>query len=128
MVGMTKTVETICGNLQITFQPDESGRFIFKAILEESPTNTYEACNGSFNESISSLITILINDGVSPDNIIKHLRGNKCKELPFEASSEKFCSCPDAIARFFEILTGKTLAQINGREAKTLSLLSESKR
>jgi ribonucleoside-diphosphate reductase alpha chain len=92
--GYTERVPTGCGRIYVTLNEDENG------LCEVFATSGKAGgCVNSWSESVTRLISLLLRSGVPIDNIVKHLRGNRCAAITFDGANKMVLSCSDAIAQ-----------------------------
>ncbi len=106
--GITKRMKTGCGNLYVTINEDPEGRpfEIFTQIGKAG------GCATSQCEAIGRMASLALRAGISPEEIVKQMRGISC-HLPVGYGASKVTSCADALAQAmewymqFKISTGK---------------------
>ena len=113
--GQTERVEVGCGHLYITVNSDEAG-------VCEIFTNTGKkgGCP-SQSEATARLASAALRAGVEPSYIVRQLRGIRCPAtIRHNArngggdAAPPCTSCPDAIARVLERLTGGAAGERHG--------------
>ncbi len=106
--GITKKMKTGCGNLYVTINEDPEGRpfEIFTQIGKAG------GCATSQCEAIGRMASLALRAGISPEEIVKQMRGISC-HLPVGYGASRVTSCADALAQAmewymqFKISTGK---------------------
>ncbi len=106
--GITKRMKTGCGNLYVTINEDPEGSpfEIFTQIGKAG------GCATSQCEAIGRMASLALRAGISPEEIVKQMRGISC-HLPVGYGASKVTSCADALAQAmewymqFKISTGK---------------------
>jgi ribonucleoside-diphosphate reductase alpha chain len=95
--GMTRKVETGCGDLYVTINKDDKGLpfEIFNSIGKAG------GCSASQSEAIGRLVSLALRSNIEPEAVIKHLKGISCHK-PRGLGKNKVLSCADAIARALE--------------------------
>ncbi len=95
--GMTRRVETGCGDLYVTINKDDKGLpfEIFNSIGKAG------GCSASQSEAIGRLVSLALRSDIEPEAVIKHLKGISCHK-PRGLGKNKVLSCADAIARALE--------------------------
>jgi ribonucleoside-diphosphate reductase alpha chain len=119
--GQTIKVPTGCGTLYITINEDEHGPCeIFSAMGKAG------GCAASQLEATSRLISYMLRSGISPEAIVKQLRGIRCPS-PFIGRGKIILSCGDAIGKTIEsfLLREKPVDSVIMKEATTLDHFSE---
>jgi ribonucleoside-diphosphate reductase alpha chain len=119
--GQTIKVPTGCGTLYITINEDEHGPCeIFSAMGKAG------GCAASQLEATSRLISYALRSGISPEAIVKQLRGIRCPS-PFIGRGKIILSCGDAIGKTIEsfLLREKPMDSVIMKEATTLDHFSE---
>lgn len=95
--GTTLMMTTGCGKLYITINQDESGPFeIFGAMGKAG------GCAASQTEAVARLISLAFRSGISPEHVIKQLKGISCHMPAWEKGGGKILSCADAFAKAIE--------------------------
>lgn len=103
MRGITRKMDTGCGNLFVTINEDEKGLFeVFCTIGKAG------GCAASQNEAIGRLISLALRSGIKPENIEKQLIGIRCHN-PFGFGPNRILSCADAIAKAIQKYTKPAL-------------------
>jgi ribonucleoside-diphosphate reductase alpha chain len=91
--GFTQVVSTVCGNMYITINSDETGKLVeFFATLGKAGT-----CGKSYSEMIGRLITIAARKDTDIKKIIRTLKGNRCG-----SATDENVSCGDAFSKALE--------------------------
>ncbi len=98
MGGTTTKITTGCGNLYVTINQDEQGRF-FEVFTEMGKAG---GCAASQLEAIGRLISLAMRGGLEIKAIIEQLKGIRCPS-PNWMKGQKIFSCADAIARVLEM-------------------------
>ena len=94
--GVTTTLTTPCGKLKITVN-FQDGK-LYEIITSKSKSGT---CLRSQVESLSRIISLAIQTGADPKDIISTLKGIRC-DKPFFGNGTNFYSCSDAISQTLE--------------------------
>lgn len=95
--GTTLMMTTGCGKLYITINQDESGPFeVFGAMGKAG------GCAASQTEAVARLISLAFRSGISPEHVIKQLKGISCHMPAWEKGGGKILSCADAFAKAIE--------------------------
>ncbi|MCM8823230.1 MAG: vitamin B12-dependent ribonucleotide reductase [Candidatus Omnitrophica bacterium] len=97
IVGTTTKVNTGCGNLYITVNQDEEGKF-FEVFTQMGKAG---GCAASQLEAIGRLISLALRGGIDLKVIVEQLKGIRCPS-PSWANGGKIFSCADAISRVLE--------------------------
>ncbi|MCM8774613.1 MAG: TSCPD domain-containing protein, partial [Candidatus Omnitrophica bacterium] len=97
IVGTTTKVTTGCGNLYITVNQDEEGKF-FEVFTQMGKAG---GCAASQLEAIGRLISLALRGGIDLKVIVEQLKGIRCPS-PSWANGGKIFSCADAISRVLE--------------------------
>ena len=97
LLGRTHKVKCGCGNIYVTVNRDKDFRILeVFAVLGKAG-----GCAASQLESIGRLTTRCLRAGISPDIVMKDLRGNICHS-PNYCEGQKISSCSDAIGIVIE--------------------------
>ncbi len=95
--GTTRKISTGCGSLYVTVNQDEHGPFeIFSQMGKAG------GCSASQSEAISRLVSLALRSGISPEAVVKQLKGISCHLHAWQNGS-KTLSCSDAIAKAIEM-------------------------
>ncbi len=94
--GRTIETKTGCGSLYVTINEDEHG--IAEVFVQLGKSG---GCAASQTEAIGRLISIALRSWVSPDAIIRQLKGIRCPSIGFE-ENEIITSCADGVAKVLE--------------------------
>jgi len=95
-VGQTIKVPTGCGPLYITINEDEHGPCEVFSTMGKAG-----GCAASQLETTSRLISYALRSGISPEAIVKQLKGIRCPS-PFIGRGNIILSCGDAIGKTIE--------------------------
>lgn len=95
--GVTKKMNTGCGNLYITINEDEEGR-PFEVFNQMGKAG---GCAASQSEAIGRLISLALRGGIKPEVIVKQMKGICC-HLPAWQNGGKILSCADGVAKALE--------------------------
>jgi ribonucleoside-diphosphate reductase alpha chain len=94
--GLTRRVNTGCGNLYITINEDEFGPVeIFSQMGKAG------GCAASQAEAISRLVSLALRSHIPPEAIYRELKGISCHRLVWQ-SGDRILSCADAIGKTLE--------------------------
>jgi ribonucleoside-diphosphate reductase alpha chain len=96
VTGVTRRMKTGCGDLFVTINSDEQGPVEVFGRLGKAG-----GCASSQGEALCRIISIALQNNVSPRDIVRELKGISCNR-PAWQSGEKVHSCADAIARTLE--------------------------
>jgi len=88
-----ETLSENCGSLFITIGSDQEG--ICEIFVVKGKSG---GCVGAFAEAVGRLASVALASGVSPEYIVKQLRGIRCPH-PKLSGDGTILSCPDAIAK-----------------------------
>ncbi len=94
--GRTIETKTGCGSLYITINEDRHG--LAEVFIQLGKSG---GCAASQTEAIGRLISIALRSWVSPESIIKQLKGIRCPYAGFDRGTI-VTSCADAIAKVLE--------------------------
>ncbi|MDA8155590.1 MAG: TSCPD domain-containing protein [Actinomycetota bacterium] len=96
--GITRKMNTGCGNIYVTINEDEEGRFfeIFTSMGKAG------GCASSQAEALGRLISLALRSNIEPDVIVKQLKGISCQQ-PQWGKGGKVLSCADALAKAIEM-------------------------
>jgi ribonucleoside-diphosphate reductase alpha chain len=101
--GRTMKVRTGCGSLFVTVNFDEGNKpFEVFAYLGKSGS-----CFRSQIDSLCRIISIALRNGTPAEDIIEHLKGQRCPS-PIVTEGVEFLSCADAIAKVMEMIIAET--------------------
>ncbi len=92
--GVTKKMQTGCGNLYVTINEDPEGR-PFEIFTQMGKAG---GCATSQCEAIGRLTSLAMRGGIEADEIVKQMRGISC-HLPVGFGGSKVLSCSDAMAQ-----------------------------
>ena len=110
--GVTRKINTGCGNLYVTMNMDEHGLFEVFARLGKAG-----GCADAQLESVGRLISLSLRSDVKPQQIIKQLKAIRCPNPQF-ARGGPILSCPDAIAKAIEEhIQGKEILEASRLDA-----------
>ncbi len=101
LTGKTIKLKAGCGNVftTINFNKDNKPFEVFVRLGKAG------GCPSSQTEALGRLISMLLQNGVEPEDIIKHLKGISCYK-PFGLNENKILSCADAVAKAIEEACG----------------------
>jgi len=94
--GMTRKIETGCGNLYITINYDEEGPFELFTTMGK-----VGGCASAQLEAVARLVSLGLRSNIDIDTIVKQLRGIRCPS-PMWHKGEMVTSCADAVAKSLE--------------------------
>ncbi|MDD5069346.1 MAG: vitamin B12-dependent ribonucleotide reductase [Candidatus Omnitrophica bacterium] len=97
ITGTTTKVSTGCGNLYVTVNHDQDGRF-FEVFTQMGKAG---GCAASQLEAVGRLISLALRGGIEMKVIVEQLKGIRCPS-PSWANGKKIFSCADAISRALE--------------------------
>jgi len=95
-IGSTEKIQTGCGTLYLTMNVDEMGLCEIFCWLGHAG-----GCPSAMLEGITRLISAALRSGISPDTVIKYLKGIRCPNSTYE-KGRQYLSCLDAIAKTLE--------------------------
>lgn len=91
--GVTRRIQTGCGNLYVTINEDDTGAFeIFSQMGKAG------GCAASQSEAISRLVSLALRSHIPVDAIVKELKGISCHRVVWQGGS-RILSCADAIGK-----------------------------
>ena len=91
--GITRRIQTGCGNLYVTINEDDKGAFeIFSQMGKAG------GCAASQSEAISRLVSLALRSHIPVEAIVKELKGISCHRVVWQGSS-RILSCADAIGK-----------------------------
>ncbi|MCF7920365.1 MAG: vitamin B12-dependent ribonucleotide reductase [Candidatus Cloacimonetes bacterium] len=94
--GMTRKIETGCGNLYITINYDEEGPFELFTTMGK-----VGGCASAQLEAVARLASLSLRSNIDIETIVKQLRGIRCPS-PMWHKGEMVTSCADAVAKSLE--------------------------
>ena len=97
-MGTTTKVTTGCGNLYVTINQDEKGRF-FEVFTQMGKAG---GCAASQLEAVGRLVSLALRGGIEPKSIAEQLKGIRCPSPSWGSNGKRIFSCADAIARVLE--------------------------
>jgi ribonucleoside-diphosphate reductase alpha chain len=92
--GETVMLNTGCGKLYITINSDENGPFEVFGNMGKAG-----GCAASQTEAVARMISLAFRTGLSPDHVVKQLKGISCHMPAWERGGVKILSCADAFAQ-----------------------------
>ncbi len=98
IIGTTTKVSTGCGNLYVTINQDENGRF-FEVFTQMGKAG---GCAASQLEAIGRLVSLALRSGIEPKSIAEQLKGIRCPSPSWGSNGKRIFSCADAIAWVLE--------------------------
>ncbi len=123
--GMTRKMETGCGDLFVTINEDKEGNpFEVFAQLGKSG-----GCAASQTEAIGRLVSLSLRSGISQKLIVRQLKGISC-DRPRGFGKNKMLSCADAVAKAIELyqIEKKITSPLSGPSAKIEKISSENEK
>jgi ribonucleoside-diphosphate reductase alpha chain len=106
--GVTRAMNTGCGKLYITINRDDQGPFEVFGNMGKAG-----GCASSQTEALARLISLCFRSGISPEHIVRQLKGISCHLPTWEPGGGKILSCADAFGQAVERMLapeGKQLA------------------
>jgi len=97
IIGTTTKITTGCGNLYVTINQDEKGKF-FEVFTQMGKAG---GCAASQLEAVGRLVSLALRGSIEVRTIVEQLKGIRCPS-PSWANGKKIFSCGDAIARVLE--------------------------
>ncbi|WP_290900502.1 vitamin B12-dependent ribonucleotide reductase [Ferroglobus sp.] len=94
--GVTIETKTGCGSLYVTINEDEYG--IAEVFVQLGKSG---GCAASQTEAIGRLLSIALRSWVSPEALIRQLKGIRCPSVGFD-NGEIITSCADGVAKVLE--------------------------
>ena len=94
LIGKTTEITTGCGKMYVTINQDQEGN-VFEVFTSIGKAG---GCAQSQSEAIGRLISLSLRSGVTPDFIIKQLKGISC-HMPFGFGAQRVLSCADAVGK-----------------------------
>ena len=95
--GITSVMETGCGKLYITINSDEQGPFEVFGNMGKAG-----GCAASQTEALARLASLAFRSGISPQHVVRQLKGISCHMPRWDPSGGKILSCADAFAKAIE--------------------------
>jgi ribonucleoside-diphosphate reductase alpha chain len=92
--GETVMMNTGCGKLYVTINSDEQGPFEVFGNMGKAG-----GCAASQTEAVARMISLAFRIGVSPEHIVKQLKGISCHMPAWERGGVKILSCADAFGQ-----------------------------
>jgi len=122
-MGQTIKVPTGCGTLYVTINEDEHGPCEVFSTMGKAG-----GCAASQLEGTCRLISYMLRSGISPEAIVKQLKGIRCPS-PYIGRGKIILSCGDAIGKTLEtFLLNKKPSEVELlKEATTLDHFVEGK-
>ena len=97
ITGNTRLMRTGCGNLYVTLNEDGEGN-LFELFTSMGKAG---GCAASQSEAIGRLVSLALRSKISPQTIVKQLKGIRCHE-PAWGPNGTIMSCSDALAKALE--------------------------
>ena len=95
--GVTRALPTGCGKLYITVNSDDRGPFEVFGNMGKGG-----GCASSQTEALARLMSLALRSGISPENVVRQLKGISCHMPAWERGGGRILSCADAFARGLE--------------------------
>lgn len=96
--GLTRKIETGCGNLYITVNYDQDGPFELFTTMGK-----VGGCASAQLEALARLVSLCMRSNIDSETIVRQLRGIRCPS-PMWHKGEMVTSCADAVAKSLEKL------------------------
>ncbi len=97
VTGVTRALPTGCGKLYITVNSDEGGAFEVFGNMGKAG-----GCASSQTEALARLMSLALRSGISPEHLVKQLKGISCHMPAWERGGGRILSCADAFAKGLE--------------------------
>ncbi len=97
VIGVTRALPTGCGKLYITVNSDERGPFEVFGNMGKAG-----GCASSQTEALARLMSLALRSGISPEHLVKQLKGISCHMPAWERGGGRILSCADAFAKGLE--------------------------
>jgi len=97
ITGTTRAMITGCGKMYITINQDENGPFEVFGNMGKSG-----GCAASQTEAVARLISLALRSGISPEHIVRQLKGISCHMPAWAPGGGKILSCADAFGKALE--------------------------
>ena len=95
--GVTRALPTGCGKLYITVNSDDRGPFEVFGNMGKAG-----GCASSQTEALARLMSLALRSGISPENVVRQLKGISCHMPAWERGGGRILSCADAFAKGLE--------------------------